>query len=70
MPKPLSTLGTPPSLQMCKQHQVYTTMCKCVSIFTNIFPKGYVSILLDSNAYSQEKDLVVLDSRDHCDFPS
>ena len=29
-PTPLSTLGTPPPLQMC-QHQVYTTMCKCVS---------------------------------------
>ena len=39
-PTPVSTLGTPPPLKMCQHHQVYTTMCKCVSIFTNIFPKG------------------------------
>ena len=39
-PTPLSTLETPSPLQMCEHHQVYTTMCMCVSIFTNIFPKG------------------------------
>jgi hypothetical protein len=26
-----------PTLQMCQYHQVYIIMCKCVSIFTNIF---------------------------------
>jgi hypothetical protein len=36
-PKPLSTPQTPPTLQMCQYQQVFTTLCACVSIFSNIF---------------------------------
>ena len=36
------TSPTSSPLQMCQHHQVYTIMCKCVSIFTNIF-KGLVT---------------------------
>ena len=55
-PTPLSTLGTPPPLQMCQHHQVYTTMCMCVSIFINIFPKELASQLatsLDPNTHAK-----------------
>ena len=46
----------PPPLERCQDHQVYTTMCKCVSIFTSIFPKDLASQLatpLDPNTYAK-----------------
>ena len=55
-PKPLSTLGTPPPLQMCQHHQMYTTMSKSVSIFSNIYQKELASQLampLDPNTYAK-----------------
>jgi hypothetical protein len=51
-PKPLSITQTPSPSQMCQHHQVYITMCMCVSIFTNIFPKDLATQLampLDPN---------------------
>src|ERR687888_1945901 len=49
-PKPISTLQTPPPLQMCQHHQVYISMCLCVSIFTVIF-KGFPISSLDSKCF-------------------
>jgi hypothetical protein len=54
---------------MCQHHQVYTTMCMCVSI-SQTFLKDYVSFQLDPNAYAQDIDLVALDSRTNRDCPS
>ena len=48
-----SPTATP--LQMCQHHQVYTTTCKCVSIFTIIFKELITQFTtpLDPNMYAK-----------------